>query len=598
MGNGTRLRNCLRSRITFTSALLGVIQGLRSVASSGWPPITLMDAQNALRALVAALVVTLLGPARAYAAQGSLSIESKDNEGVSYDAYCVFLADISYDDTATHVSWASDATRDVVLPFLDGNGYQAWLDTTHPNNDCHDTAQVALEYIAQQIGLSNEDAGAATSPRTTQGRSFANELARALASSGRIKTEEAPADKEFVAEQGFWLFVSQAETISALEGSGTAPIWVALGGSAARIVEKTSLPSLEKQVKDDASDTWSKTADAHRGQALSYRLTGTLPNNFGAFAHYHYCISDTLSKGLSLSVPQGGTLKDALTITIDGKPVKASENDLLLSYDQGILVIDFVDLKDGCWDTYHISQSSTIAVEYQAHLNDACAAGASGTINEAHLTYTTDPISEQESSSKTSVTRAFTYALELRKQDSNNGKPLAGARFTLAVADNNAGQQSRGLYVQGDGSLAKRAYVHTSDADGTIHITGLDEGSYVIHETSAPDGYQELKGDIRLTISAQRGAQDLSLASLSASTDSDAATIDEVKPDAGLVILRIENRPRARDSVIEPLAQTGVGPVAGALVACGCLAIALAHHQKSAQCTRSLPRWHRPHRYV
>ena len=44
--------------------------------------------------------------------------------------------------------------------------------------------------------------------------------------------------------------------------------------------------------------------------------------------------------------------------------------------------------------------------------------------------------------------------------------------------------------------------VITSGTDGYAHVKGLKEGIYYLRETEAPEGYNKLTGDIKITITA------------------------------------------------------------------------------------------------
>ena len=62
--------------------------------------------------------------------------------------------------------------------------------------------------------------------------------------------------------------------------------------------------------------------------------------------------------------------------------------------------------------------------------------------------------------------------LLIKKIDSQTKKPLQGATFKI---------------TRGDGSVVRESV--TTDADGVIHLSELDTGTYIITEISAPDGY-------------------------------------------------------------------------------------------------------------
>ena len=116
------------------------------------------------------------------------------------------------------------------------------------------------------------------------------------------------------------------------------------------------------------------------------------------------------------------------------------------------------------------------------------------------------------------VTRTFYENLEKGKITVNkslgSGAPEEAStktyEFTVMKKDSNPAQ-----YVQADGSLGSSPYrfmTHTiMNNDNTPHqtitlpttafeIAGLDAGVYTISEVAPPDGYQQLSGDLTLTI--------------------------------------------------------------------------------------------------
>ena len=75
--------------------------------------------------------------------------------------------------------------------------------------------------------------------------------------------------------------------------------------------------------------------------------------------------------------------------------------------------------------------------------------------------------------------------LIIEKRDSVTGEVLPGAEFRLTTA---AGCEVGLDGVIGDSTLTQNG-IFTTDAQGQIHITGLQPGAYIITEIKAPDGY-------------------------------------------------------------------------------------------------------------
>ena len=71
--------------------------------------------------------------------------------------------------------------------------------------------------------------------------------------------------------------------------------------------------------------------------------------------------------------------------------------------------------------------------------------------------------------------------LIIEKRDSVTKEPLAGATFKVTTSD--------GRFVAQDGGATSTNGLYTTDANGQIHIVGLDPDTYVVTEVTAPDGY-------------------------------------------------------------------------------------------------------------
>ncbi len=543
-----------------------------------------------LGAAVVALAVALPPCIPALAEQGSITIHQRHNERATYDAFLVVSADISQDDRATNMSWPDGKTRDVVLSFLDGQGYGDWLDERHPGDTQHDRPQNAAEYISLMMGSTEGDGDGARVPQTPEGRSFASSLARSLAASPDIQPQHALADTPFEGPQGLWLFVTNPQGTTAGD-AGTAPIWVPLGGSTKTMYEKASVPTLGKQVREDSTGEWGLSADAHVGQEVEYLLTGSLPETFGSYSHYRYRITDTLSEGLELSVPNGSDAAHAVLIRIDGQEVAPNGRDLAVEEHDGVLTIDFADLRSQAWQGFDLDGETTITVSYQAHLTHAARTGAEGSENSAVLTYTNDPVTGGEGiTSPIPSPQVFTYQLLLHKVDGDTRSPLAGARFTIEAAQDGTDAAAAGRYVQADGSLGERPHEFVTDDEGTCAIRGIDEGSYVIRETASPDGYALPTTGIAFSLASELSNVQPGLERLTAQTGSEIATVLSVDVRTGTTTLEVRNAPSretpsppATQRPIERLAQTGVGPIALPLIVTGALLVAIARHGETKE---------------
>lgn len=526
-------------------------------------------------ALALAAAAPCLASADEPAAQaiGSLTITQHHNEGATYDAYQVFAGDVAPDGSATHLTWASDQTKDAALAYFDAQGYEAWLTERHPGEGQHDFAQNAAEYASHRMAGAEAKDEESVDPSAA---SFGLGLAKALAGSGVAPSGVATAGEPFEGAQGLWLFVTTDTTTDAPSEAGTLPLWLPLGAEKTQVDEKSAVPAVSIEVCEDSTGTWGKTADAHRAQEVGLRVTGTLPTNFASFEHYHYRMDVHLPKGMTLSVPKDVGLAKALVIRVGDHEVVPDGEGCIASLEDGSLAIDFPDLKAACWQDYGIGTDTKVTCQFKAQLNDAACIGMPGNAVEASLTYTDDPVSQLDGQTGIDTVTVFSHQVELLKVADQTDNPLEGAEFTVQVAPQNADEPSRGRYVGADGSLSDAPQALRTDGQGRLRIAGLDEGVYLISETTAPAGYAPLPSEVGLTLVSTLSDMDQALTELTASSSLEAARVTKVDPDTATVSLTVRDAPLSTSSQsggAERLPQTGVGPIAGALIALG-LAIA------------------------
>lgn len=529
-------------------------------------------------------------PTTALAATGTVTITQQHNADATYDAYQVFSADISEKNEATHITWASDSMQEVVLTFLDANGYESWLQTNHPGEGQHDRAQNAAEYLSHKIVGSMTDGGTAATSRTPEGRSFAMRLARELATKNPSPKQVAKSGEAFTGDEGYWLFVTTDSTSEGSGETGTAPMWLPLGGSITTIIEKSASPTVDKEVMEDSTSTWGKIADAHIKQDVAYRLVATLPSNLDAYDTYHLELSDVLSDGLEIVIPEGKKLSDVLEIDIGGHEVAIDDTNVVASYQDNTLTIDFPDLLSDPWKDMNVTHDAEVTVRYTAHLTNSAKIGAEGNANGVSLVYTDDPVSRGDGRIDPSPqTKLFAYELRLLKRDEQTNEPLPGAKFTIQVAEDNSDAQSSGLYVQSDGSLSADAATFVTGDDGMLSVSGIDEGTYIIRETDAPNGYSAIDEPVTLVVSSSFDGSASNLESLTASatsTQTGLADVTDIDTTAGTIQLEVTNG----KWLLMPI--TGLGGMSGAggpavcvaLFAGGCLWV---RHRRTNQSNRT-----------
>ena len=132
--------------------------------------------------------------------------------------------------------------------------------------------------------------------------------------------------------------------------------------------------------------------------------------------------------------------------------------------------------------------------------------------NKAYLEYSNNPGTDELGKSNPDESKVYTYDIEIHKfhtEDTDENR-LANATFKLTsdVDGNNvvklvAETDANAYHVQGDGETGVDTV--TTDGTGKINIKGLKAGTYYLHETIAPTGYNKLKKPIKIEITVADG---------------------------------------------------------------------------------------------
>ncbi len=258
---------------------------------------------------------------------------------------------------------------------------------------------------------------------------------------------------------GYYLFAETASEHTGKYDAVSEYIFAVMGDQ--DIDLKASVPDVAKDiVKDETTDVKGDAAGV--GELVQFKLTGTLPENFGDFATYKYIFHDTLSAGLKyvsdtdtvhpLTVTVYPSQADAekkqngvevaQTVTVDGK--KGYTVTTSGTADQCSLEVVFEDLKalqQKAEETgVGVSAESYVVVTYWAEVTDQAIVGLPGNPNTVELEFSNDP--NHEGTGKTEKKNVYVYAfgLDLTKvgSDSEHAKAgLEGAGFVLKDADGN-----------------------------------------------------------------------------------------------------------------------------------------------------------------
>lgn len=314
------------------------------------------------------------------------------------------------------------------------------------------------------------------------------------------------------------------------------------------VTEKASVPSVVKKVKD-VSDTdgtptdWQDSADYDIGDAVPFQITATTASTVSDYTKYHVTIQDKQSTGLD--APERYTVNvlgvdfelvaDATTPvvnTVDDTKVTV-ENATPESENTFAIKVTFEHKDSTATNRVKIDDAADgaeIKVNYVSTLNSNAVIGKTGNPNEVYMKYSNNPNAEDEKEGKTPTDKVivFTYKTVIDKID-KDGRALNGADFTLykevpsAVDGATKGNDlDFNDGVEHSEIKADKYYVvvgnKTGDANGaTFTFNGIDDGTYVLVETTVPGGYNAWKS-ATVTVEAvhQTDSADPHLTSLTA----------------------------------------------------------------------------------
>lgn len=293
-------------------------------------------------------------------------------------------------------------------------------------------------------------------------------------------------DTSYNAAPGYYLIKDKDGSVS---GNDANTLYITKVVGDVTISPKSDVPSFEKKVRDtndttgDTSD-WQDSADYDVNDKVPFQLKATLPSNYADYKTYYLAFHDVEEEGLSFNT-------DSVKVAVDGTAVDASKYTVKTTglTDGCTFEVVFTDLKTA---VAAAKNGSVITVDYTSTLTEQAVFGNEGNVNKARLQFSNNPNSEQGGeSTPTGKTPwdnviVFTYKVVVNKVKENK-EALKGAAFKLE-------KKLKG----GTTTLVKE---FTAGKDTSFIFSGLDDGDYILTETTTPAGYNTIK-PITFTVTA------------------------------------------------------------------------------------------------
>ena len=373
-------------------------------------------------------------------------------------------------------------------------------------------------------------------------RVFAKSLSKELAKAGAptadktgdsaLKTGE---NKEL--KQGLW-FLKDVTTTDDTKGTNSIPIITPTtfdgAGSWGTVTLKNTTPTIDKKLVDSKGDGTYKPntqPDYAVGDDVYYELTSTVPvytgydidptMDAGKKTTRIFKINDTASKALTVSA---GTVIESVKLT----PAQGTAVTLVKDKDYTVTVAGYGDVNTPDTDAYkggHVTtidlgkyvnkaegsksatdgilEGATVTVIVKAKLNKDALISEPGNLqknpNKVDLEYSNHP-EEVNHAHKVPGPEVpvYAYKFDILKTDKAGTTKLPGAKFTIKAVSGTSKHDGKYLgsygengwsYLDSEPAVDDTDGVFTTGKDGKINVSGLDAGTYEVHEIAPPDGY-------------------------------------------------------------------------------------------------------------
>ena len=446
--------------------------------------------------LLAAVMVLAMG-VPAFAASDSYTLTiSEASAGHTYEAYQIFAGDLSENgQTLSNVTWGDGVNVEALLAALKG---------TEEETTAYETCTTAAD-VAKVLESYGDN--------SSEMKAFADIAGQHLSgtTSGTLGEYNEGSYTISGLAAGYYLVKDKDDSVPGTDAYTDFILKVVQNTT---VTPKSYVPTVEKKVQEDDKYTqdggygngYNDVADWNIGDAVPFKLIGTLPANFADYDTYQYIFHDTLSDGLDLNErsikvyyasDKAGTDKTEISSEKYTVNVPGTEETDKCSFE-----VAFADLTS----VEGVTANKYIIVEYTATLNKDAEIGLPGNPNKVYLEFSNNPNSGGEGDTgKTPEDKVivFTYELDVTKVDGANADTkLKDAEFKLYDANgkyvtvDDAGKVTGWADTEEGGSTLK------SDENGLFKVIGLDDGTYYLKETKAPDGYNKITEPIEIVITA------------------------------------------------------------------------------------------------
>ncbi len=300
---------------------------------------------------------------------------------------------------------------------------------------------------------------------------------------------------------------------------------------------KSDYPSIIKKIEeDDLNIGWNDIGDYEIGQSIPYKYETNIPD-IKAYNTYKMIFHDIMDEALTFD-------SDSVQIQISDSEktytVPSNQYSIVENTDNESFIVQISDIKSIIDQHFSNGYGQKVLFTYNAYLNEKAKdrSGRAGFENKVALEFSNNP--DTDGTNDTGMTPwdsvvCFTYQINAVKTNEEN-QSLQGAKFRL-YRDENGTQEIKLKKVENIYVVMNEDYLSNAESDemisdenGLFNISGLDQGTYYLKETQAPDGYRKIQDSIKIVITPEfttdrnsyyenQGASDQVLETLSANCE-------------------------------------------------------------------------------
>ena len=261
------------------------------------------------------------------------------------------------------------------------------------------------------------------------------------------------------------------------------------GDTAVTINEKNEMPVVKKEVKEkNPSDRWQTSNIAQVGSIVDFKAEIEVKSE-----SIKYVFHDEMEAGLKIQ----NTTANPITVKV-GLTAATVGADYTLQEKENGFDITFQD------SYIQKNYGKTITVTYYAMVTKEAVKDTDGVRNEAWLDVGNKTATTHQQTHTNSL--SFDLVKYREKANSNEKVLLAGAKFKLYTAET-GGEEVPLIQVTEENETYYRPTVEeetateiVTTANAPIRIKGLNNVTYYLEETEAPNGFNKLAGRTRIAL--------------------------------------------------------------------------------------------------